>query len=642
MIVSLEHIWKSYGADLVLKDITLKIEDHDRIGLIGINGAGKSTLLNIINGDLDYDEGVRSVTNGVTIGFLRQNSGLDRASTILEEMRGVFAGVLQTGQEMERLHREMEALEDQGGARYQELADRYNRLVAAFEAGDGYLVDVKINTVLNGMGFAGRDRNTPIATLSGGEKTRLALCKLLLESPDLLILDEPTNHLDFKTLLWLEDYLKGYKGALMIVSHDRYFLDSLVTSVCELDRTDLTQYPGNYTKYLSLREEYYTRQLKLYEAQQAEIARLQDYVDRNIVRATSAKSAKSKRKAIEHMELVEKPKSPNKAAKISFTYEREPVKDVLHVEDLSVAVGRGERQKQLFSHLNLDMLRGEKIALIGQNGIGKSSLLKAVQGLVPTQGGKISWGRNVKISYYEQENTGLHDDKTVLDEVWDRYPRTYEHDIRTALGCVLFTGEDVYKKVESLSGGERAKLKFAIIMLEHANVLLFDEPTNHLDLATKEVLDQALTQFSGTLLMVSHDRYLLSKVPTKIIEMSDNGMTLYPGNYEAYRRAVAEQSPQPQTAQPREEPARSQPGANEYYRSKKERALQVQRRKKLAETEAEIARLEEDNAALQEQIADPEVAGDYQQLSELLARLEEQNARLEELYALWSDLQEED
>ncbi len=640
MLVSLEHISKSYGADLILKDVTLKIENHDRIGLIGVNGAGKSTLLRILYGELESDEGIRSITNGVTIGFLRQNSGLDHTNTILEEMRSVFSSLLEIGEELEQVHGEMEALSNRNDAQYQELVQRQHQLQTAFEAGDGYMIDVKINTVLNGMGFAGRDRNTSISSLSGGEKTRLALCKLLLEAPDLLILDEPTNHLDFKTLLWLEEYLKGYKGALMIVSHDRYFLDSLVTSICELDRTVLTRYPGNYTKYLALREEYYTRQLKLYEAQQEEIARLQDYVDRNIVRATTAKSAKSKRKAIEHMELVPKPNPPLKPAKMSFTYEREPVKDVLHVENLSVSVGEGEQAKELFSHLNLDLMRGEKVALIGPNGIGKSTLLKAIQGLVGRNAGKITWGKNTQVAYYEQENTGLHEEKTVLNELWDRYPRIYEHEIRTALGGVLFTGEEVYKQVRSLSGGERAKLKFAILMLQHANVLILDEPTNHLDLATKEVLDRALGEFTGTLLMVSHDRYLLSKVPSRIVELTGEGIHSYPGNYEAYRRAIAQPSV---TATKQEElPKEAVPSAsaNAYHRSKKERAMQVQQKKKLAETEAEIARLEEENGTLQTEMSQPEVAGDYAQLSQLLAQLEENNQRLEELYDIWSQLQE--
>lgn len=641
MIITLEQVTKTYGAELILDKVDLKIEDQDRIGLIGVNGAGKSTLLNILCGDLEFDSGERALSTHATIGFLRQNSGLDRQNTILEEMRGVFAHLFAMEREMQQLQIKL----NQAGrtpAETEQLMEQYHKLQTAYEAADGYLIDVKINTVLNGMGFAGRDRATPIATLSGGEKTRLALCKLLLESPDLLILDEPTNHLDFKTLLWLEEYLKSYKGALLIVSHDRFFLDSLVTSVCELDRTRLTRYPGNYTKFLQLKEEAYERQQKLYERQQAELSRLQEYVDKNIVRATSAKSAKSKRKAIEHMELVEKPLPPLKKAVMHFTYDLEPVKDVLHVKDLGLTVGQGGAKKTLFQHLELDVMRGEKVAIIGENGVGKSSLLKALQGMLEPDHGSISWGRNTLLSYYEQEHTGFTDEKTVLDELWDRYPRMYEVTVRTALGNVLLTGEDVYKKVGDLSGGERAKLKFAIMMLKKSNVLILDEPTNHLDLATKEVLDQALSEYTGTVIMVSHDRYLLSKVPTKIVEMSKDGMTVYLGNYSAYQQGVR---PVIQPEQKREEtPAptpKTKDGAQGYYRSKQQRAEEVRRKKLLEQYEAEIAALEEEIETLNASMALPEVAQDYQKLSEAVAQLEEKNTLLQQRYEDWYALQEE-
>ncbi len=638
MLLSLENVTKYYGGTLILDHVNLKLEDTDRVGLIGVNGAGKSTLLNIIIGDLDADEGIIARTNGKTFGFLRQNSGLSRGSTIGQEMRRVFSRLLDLEEEMRRVEREMSALSDHSSGSYSQLAQQYAAMQAEFEAGDGYQIDVKINTILNGMGFAGRDRDTLIDNLSGGEKTRLALCKLLLEAPDLLILDEPTNHLDFKTLIWLEEYLKTYKGGLLIVSHDRYFLDSLVTSVCEIEYHKLVRYPGNYTKYVALKDERLERQQKEYDQQQAEIARLQEYVDRNIVRATSAKSAKNKRKAIEHMELVEKPNPPVKSAKMRFTYELEPVKDVLHVSDLSIGVGWGESAKVLFESLSLDVMRGEKIALIGANGVGKSSLLKAVQGLIPVRHGRVEWGKNTKIAYYEQEDILLNSQKTVLDELWDRYPHMLEVEVRTVLGNVLIRGEDCYKLVSDLSGGEKAKLKFAIMMLQHANVLILDEPTNHLDLMSKEVLDKALGEYTGTVLLVSHDRYLLNKFPTKIIEMFPDRLEVYSGRYEEYVEKKREQASAASAARPVEK--KEEKPETSYHRTKRQRSEDAARKRKIAQLEERIAAAEEEIAALEAGLADPEIAGDYQKLQEQCALLEEKRIQLAEDTDAWCELLE--
>ena len=638
MLLSLENVTKYYGGTLILDHVNLKLEDSDRVGLIGVNGAGKSTLLNIIIGDLDADEGVIARTNGKTFGFLRQNSGLSRGNTIGQELRSVFSHLLALEEEMRRVEGEMASLSDHSTGAYHDLAQRYAAMQAEFEAGDGYQIDVKINTILNGMGFAGRDRDTLIDNLSGGEKTRLALCKLLLEAPDLLILDEPTNHLDFKTLIWLEEYLKTYKGGLLIVSHDRYFLDSLVTSVCEIEYHKLVRYPGNYTKYVALKDERLERQQKEYDQQQAEIARLQEYVDKNIVRATTAKSAKSKRKAIEHMELVEKPNPPVKSAKMRFTYELEPVKDVLHVSDLSIGVGWGESAKVLFESLSLDVMRGEKIALIGANGVGKSSLLKAVQGLIPVRHGRVEWGKNTKIAYYEQEDILLNSQKTVLDELWDRYPHMLEVEVRTVLGNVLIRGEDCYKLVSDLSGGEKAKLKFAIMMLQHANVLILDEPTNHLDLMSKEVLDKALGEYTGTVILVSHDRYLLNKFPTKIIEMFPDRLVSYSGRYEEYVEKKREQAAFAAASRPVEK--KEEKPETSYHRTKRQRSEDAARKRKIAQLEERIAAAEEEIAALEAGLADPEIAGDYQKLQEHCALLEEKRVQLAADTDAWCELVE--
>lgn len=637
MLISLEQVSKSYGASLILDNITAKIEDNDKIGLVGVNGAGKSTLLNLICGELEADEGVLS-RSASAIGFLRQNSGLDSTGTIQSEMLRVFRPLLDMEEEMRRLEKTIAAT-DAESEDYGELTARYAGLQGIFEQRGGYHVDVEISTVLNGMGFFGVDRETPVAVLSGGEKTRLALCKLLLEKPALLMLDEPTNHLDFRTLLWLEEYLQGYKGALLVVSHDRYFLDKLCTSIWEVEYHRLERYPGNYSKYVQLKEERLERQWKEYNLQQEEIADLKDFVARHIVRATSASAAKSKRKALEHLDLVERPKGPPKAARMRFNYKREPVKDVLHVYGLSLSVGEGGERKQLCAGVDFDMQRGEKIALIGQNGVGKSTFLKAIQRLHPHDDGEIEWGRNTDISYFEQEELAMDSGKTAIDELWDRFPREYEHTIRTVLGNVQLTGENVYKRVGDLSGGERAKLKFAILLMNCGNVLLMDEPTNHLDLSTKEVLDGALREYTGTLLVISHDRYLLNKFPTKIAEMHPDGIRVYKGNYDSYLAQKSTQAePGPKPAE-KSAPEKESSGG-EFYRSKKQRSEEAARRRRIETLEREIEELELTIFRLENEIADPALGGDYVALQEKCAELEQARLDLNIRMNEWSELSE--
>lgn len=636
MIVSLEHVFKYYGADCILRDVNAAINEKDRIGLVGANGEGKTTLLNVLTGGLDYEEGSVSLTNGKVIGYLHQNSGLSNGRTIQQEMEAVFADLIALGQEVDALQKQMAQVHD-NPQEYECVSAEYQKKLARFEAKDGYQIEVKINTVLNGMGFGNYDRNIVTNNLSGGEKTRLATARLLLLEPDLLILDEPTNHLDFKTLNWLEDYLSSYKGALLVVSHDRYFLNRLVDHIWELERTVLTTYRGNYSSYVVQKKERVERQLKEYEQQQEQIKSMEEYVAKNIARASTSKSAKSRIAALERMDRIEKPVIWEKKAAFRFTYDEPPVKDVFHGEGMSIAVGEGENRKVLCRNMKLDVMRGEKIAIIGQNGVGKSSLLKAIQEMIPLEAGHFEWGQKVKISYYEQENRQLHPDKTAINEIWDRFPNMYEVEVRNILGRVLLSGDDVYKLVGSLSGGERAKVAFAIMMLERGNVLILDEPTNHLDIGSKEMLEDALEEFDGTIIMVSHDRYLLNRIPTKIIEMTPSSYETYNGKYDYYVEHKVE--PQVVKEQPSEEKKQA---AQKFYRTKADRARQVAAKKRIAFLEQKMEENEQTIAQLTEQMGDPQIASDYQKVEEICQQIEQLKNESEAFGEEWLELSEEE
>ena len=634
MQIALENIGKSFGSDLIFRGVDARVEDRDRIGLVGINGAGKTTLLNIITGGLEPDEGTVTRGSSLSIGYQRQNAGLQKGNTILEEMRSVFADVYAMEEELQALREEMSKNPKAPG-----LEDRYKEVEDAFLARDGYQVQVKINTVLTGMGFAEHGFGKSIDKLSGGEQTRLAIAKLLLEQPSLLILDEPTNHLDFKTLGWLEDYLSAYKGALLVVSHDRYFLDRLCGKIWEMEYGELTVFPGNYTRYIQLRDERNIRQQKLYEAQQAEIAKLQEYVDKNLVRASTTKMAQSRRRMIERLEAepAEKPKARMKPPIIHLNeYAAEPVKDVLLAESLDVAVGEGEKRRTLLSGVDLAVARGDKIAVLGGNGTGKSTLLKCLLGKLPANpGARITWGRGVRSSYYDQGSDHLDSSLTVLDTLWEYYPRSYETPLRNMLGAMGLKGEDVFKRVSQLSGGEKARLKLAVICLAKSNVLILDEPTNHLDLATKEVLEAALQEFTGTLIMVSHDRYLLDRVPTRIWELEGGQLRQYKGRYTDYLRTVSGK-PEPKT----EEKPEKKPEQSGYSKGKEQRRADAQRRREYAETEKLVAQLEAEVWSLEQQIASPEAAADYLLLQDLCAQVEEKRDALSRAEDRWLELSE--
>lgn len=645
MLLNVEHLYKYFNGQALLKDINFTVEDREAVGLIGINGCGKSTLLNIITGSEGYDktpegQGSVNIAGKASIGFLRQNSGLNSELTIGEEMKNAFAQLLETLDKMKVLEKKMA-----DGGDIDSISHEYAELSSYFEARDGYRINVKIKQVLNGMGFGSTPTDRVISTLSGGEKTRLALAKLLLEEPNLLILDEPTNHLDFETLMWLEDYLKGYKGAIIIVSHDRYFLNKVCTRICEIEQGRLTSYRGDYSSYLVQKKMNSERQLKEYEAQQKEIAKLEDYVAKNLVRASTSKMAKSRQHMLDRIERIDKPLMYTKPPKIKLEYDIEPTKDIVRVVDCPLVVGEGADKKELIKSLTMNVRRGEHVAIIGANGIGKTSILKLIQGIILHEGGIISWGGNVKISYFEQEHAILDPHKTVLEEIMDRYPRLSEQQARSVLGAVLLTGENVFKPISVLSGGERAKLCFAIMALNRGNVLVLDEPTNHLDLSTKEVLEDALAEFGGTIILVSHDRYLLNKVASRIIEIKHDEVNSYEGNFDAYSEAVnaahqLKMQSEAEIKRAEEEKAYKENKARQ-YRSKEQRAADAQKRNRIRELEKEIEDTEVLIFELENDISDPEIASDYSKMSEKCKELEEAKTALDQKMDEWAELSDQ-
>ncbi len=641
MLITIEGLNKSFGQDEILKNVKMTINEKGRYGLIGVNGAGKSTLLKIIMGELDYDSGELTKKPGLRVGYLKQNNGLERESSIIAEMRKVFEDVILAEENMRRLEKKMTEISDIESEEYKQISSEYSRTQNFFDSRDGYNIDVKIKTILSGMGFGDKDLDTVISTLSGGEKTRLAIARLLLEEPELLILDEPTNHLDFKTLKWLEEYLISYNGAILTVSHDRYFLDKTVSQIYEVERGRVYSYAGNYSKYLVEKEQRRIREEKEYEIQQMQIASLQTYVDKNIARASTSQSAKSRLKTLENMEILERPDGNLKPMRLKFEHTKEPYKDVLTVESLDITVG--EEEKLLCRDVNFQVKKHEKIAIIGSNGIGKSSFLKIVQGLIPHAKGSVEWGKNVSISYYEQENLNLNQEKIALDELWDRFPQTPEAEIRRVLGNVLLTKEDVFKPVKIISGGERAKLAFCIIMLEKSNVIILDEPTNHLDLLSKEVLETALSEYGGTLIFVSHDRYLLNKVPDKIAELKEDGIRIYNGKYDYYLEVTqreAQQVAEEERLNAAEKAvAQAKDKKEQSYRSKEQRRIEAQRKNRIKELENLIEKAEERLAELENEMTQEEVFSDYKLMAEKCSLAEELRTKLNEYYDEWSSLE---
>lgn len=628
--------------------ISLQVGEKERVGLVGVNGAGKSTFLQILAGEMSYDGGQIFKSKETTIGYLAQNGGLQSDKTIQEEMLAVFAPLIEAEAELRQLEADIAdpaLAEDE--KRYEELLERYARRLDWFKDHGGYEMETRIRSVLHGMGFGSFAPDTPIATLSGGQKTRLALARILLQAPDLLMLDEPTNHLDIETLTWLEDYLRSYPGGILVVSHDRYFLDRLVTTIVEIERHQSRRYTGNYSRYIELKAAEYEARMKQYEKQQDEIQRMEDFVQKNIVRASTTKRAQSRRKALEKMDRIEKPLGDLKKASFSFEPDFMSGKEVLQVRNVSVAFN--ESAAPLFKDVSFELRRGETAALIGPNGIGKSTLLQCLTGSRQPSAGTVNWGAKVKIDYYDQEQTRLNPQNTVLEELWSEYPMLEEARIRTVLGNFLFSGEDVLKKVSALSGGEKARVALSKLMLRGANMLILDEPTNHLDLVSREVLEAALIDFEGTLLFISHDRYFLNKMAERVLELHPGGVNHYLGNYDDYtekKRELeaialdeAEQAAlkASKTAEP-DPVSADKSSVSSYEADKQAKREERNRQRRLGELEESIARLETEIGGIEAEMTKPEVYQDYMALQEHENQLKEKKALLAAWFDEWETL----
>ncbi|MFD1363437.1 ABC-F family ATP-binding cassette domain-containing protein [Lentibacillus salinarum] len=636
ILMQLNNITKSFGAEEILAHIKLEIQENDRIAIVGRNGSGKSTLLKIMAGDLSYDEGELFKPKDLTIGYLSQHTSLESDKSIWDDMITVFDHLLIQQQELRQLEEKMTQAASLSADDYEQLLLDYDKKQQAFDAAGGYRYEADIKAVLTGLNFQDYDYNTPITELSGGQKTRLALGKLLLKKPDLLILDEPTNHLDIETMGWLENYLGSYPGAVAIVSHDRYFLDKTVSTVYEISRHHSKRYNGNYSYYLKQRALDYEKELKEFEKQQTEIKRMEDFVQRNIARASTTKRAQSRRKQLARMEKLDKPKGDEKSASFSFQINRASGNDVLKADQLAFQYELGE---PLFSNLTIHANRGERIALVGPNGVGKTTLLKVILGRLKPASGSLHIGTNVEIGYYDQEQQTLSSTKTVLDELWDEHPDIDEKDIRTVLGNFLLSGDDVRKPVHSLSGGEKARLSLSKLMMQKANLLVLDEPTNHLDIDSKEVLEAALMDFPGTIIFVSHDRYFINRITDKVVDMQQDGATTYLGDYDYYIEKKREEAEIKKLQESTETDNTEDQRKTKFQEDKQ---LQRERRKKqrqITELEETIEQLESELATLERTMAEPDVYEDHEKSQAIMEQMSELKQEIERLMEEWTALQ---
>ncbi|WP_080836133.1 ABC-F family ATP-binding cassette domain-containing protein [Cohnella massiliensis] len=638
MLLQASGITKFYGTTPVLNGVGIQINERDRIGLVGVNGAGKSTFLRILAGEDSADSGSVSKPRELRIGYLAQNSRFDEQMTLQQVMHAAFGPLIEQERELRELERRIsDPAEQRDAARYEALLGQYAERSDRFREAGGFEMNNRIRSVLHGMGFGDFPPETPVSALSGGQRTRLALARLLVVQPDLLLLDEPTNHLDIKTLSWLEQYLRTYAGAMVIVSHDRYFLDATVTSIIEIERHSATRYTGNYSRFMELKEADFAQRVKLYEQQRKELSRMEEFIQKNLARASTTRRAQSRRNAMERIERLEKP-GHLKQASFSFTTERRTGKDVLQVSDVSAAPAA--ELGPLFRQVSFEVKRGERIAVLGPNGVGKSTLLRALVGELELRGGTVRWGTGVMLGYYDQEQRQLNPANTVLEEVWSAYSQLPEAEIRTVLGNFLFSGDDVKKSVGSLSGGEKARVALSKLMLRKANVLVLDEPTNHLDLWSREVLEAALEEYEGTLLFVSHDRYFINRLADRIVDLHPDGVRHFLGNYDDMLGKQQEMEEWDKQAEKAPSGAAASTPASDYEADKRAKREERSRQRKREQAEADIERLETEIAAFEEEMATEAVFTDYVKLREIQTAVQKLREELEAAYAVWEQLME--
>ena len=631
IILQANKIERSFAGEVLFDNINLQVDERDRIALVGRNGAGKSTLLKILVGEEEPTSGEINKKKDISLSYLAQDSRFESENTIYDEMLHVFDNLRRTEQQLRQMELEMG---EKSGEDLDKLMSDYDRLSENFRQAGGFTYEADIRAILNGFKFDETMWQMKIAELSGGQNTRLALAKMLLEKPNLLVLDEPTNHLDIETIAWLENYLVNYSGALIIVSHDRYFLDKVATITLDLTKHSLERYVGNYSRFVELKEQKLVTEAKNYEKQQKEIAALEDFVNRNLVRVSTTKRAQSRRKQLEKMERLDKPEAGKKSANMTFQSEKTSGNIVLTVENAAI----GYDGEILSEPINLDLRKMNAVAIVGPNGIGKSTFIKSIVDQIPFIKGEKRFGANVEVGYYDQTQSKLTPSNTVLDELWNDFKLTPEVEIRNRLGAFLFSGDDVKKSVGMLSGGEKARLLLAKLSMENNNFLILDEPTNHLDIDSKEVLENALIDFDGTLLFVSHDRYFINRVATHVLELSENGSTLYLGDYDYYVDKKAEMEVSQTEEASTSNQAKETSPVNDYQAQKESQKEARKLMRQIESLEAEIEELESQSQAISEQMLE---TNDAEKLMELQAELDKISHRQEEAMLEWEELSEQ-